>query len=180
MEPKVYSNLTIVNKQDGPTKHVALVGMTKAGKNTLVIVLNGLILAPVTNDVKPRTARPEHCDIKEGVKYSPWDMKSLNEAQEQDTMGPISRLLKYLRGIPDVDRELRDFLRGKRPKIDFILFYIEAEKIRVPAHWKNYAKIYAKFCRKKNQGRGGGNSDGFEYQGHGLEEDMRWYDKGSW
>lgn len=157
MSPKVccvlpfrFFILSIVNKQNGPTKHVALVGVTGVGKSTLVNVLSDSNRAQVTNDVKPCTARPDRYDIvQEGVKYCLWDTRGLNEAWEQEATGPIARFLRLLRVLPDADQELRKFLRGKDPKINLILFCIEAEKIQVDAQWKNYNKIYVKFCRRK-------------------------------
>lgn len=142
--------LSVVDAQGGPTKHIALVGMTGVGKSTLVNVLSGSIRANVTNDAEPCTTRPDRYDIEEeGVKYILWDTRGLNEATEQEATGPIARFLRLLRVIPDADHELRRFLRGKNPKISLILFCIEAEKIRVDAQWKNYDKIYVKFCKRK-------------------------------
>ncbi|KAH0833071.1 hypothetical protein J3R83DRAFT_12062 [Lanmaoa asiatica] len=124
--------------------------MTGVGKSTLVNVLSGSNRAQVTNDVTPCTAQPDRYDIEEeGVRYTLWDTRGLNEAWEQEARGPLVRFLKLLRVLPDADHELRNFLRGKDPKITLILFCIEAEKIRVDAQWKNYAKIYVKFCKRK-------------------------------
>ena len=145
-----FSDLSIVNKQNGSTKHVALVGVTGVGKSTIVNVLAGSNRANVTNDATPCTARPGRYDIEEeGVSYTLWDTRGLNEATEQEATGPIVRFLRLLRVVPDADHELRKFLRGKNPKIHLILFCIEAEKIRVEAQWKNYDKIYVKFCKRK-------------------------------
>lgn len=141
---------SIVNKQNRPTKHVALVGVTGVGKSTLVNVLTGSNRAKVTNDAKPCTDQPDRYDTEqEGVGYSLWDTRGFNEAWEREAAGPITRFLKLLRVLPDADQELRRFLRGKDPKITLILFCIEAEKIGIDVQWKNYDKIYAKFCRRK-------------------------------
>jgi len=139
-----------MSAQNGPSKHIALVGVTGVGKSTIVNVLTGSNRASVTNDVKPCTARPDRYGIQEeGVNYTLWDTRGLNEATEQEAMGPITRFLRLLRVVPDADHELRKFLRGKNPRINLILFCIEAEKIRVDAQWKNYDKIYVKFCKRK-------------------------------
>ncbi|KAF8554584.1 hypothetical protein OG21DRAFT_1439953 [Imleria badia] len=133
-------------------KHVAIVGLTGVGKSTLVNVLTGSNHANVTNDVKPCTAQAVRYDIElEGVRYTLWDTRGLNEASEQGATGPIARFLSFLRGTPDADQELRKFLRGKNPKISLILFCIEAEKIRVDAQWKHYDKIYVKFCKRRTK-----------------------------
>ena len=145
-----FSALSIVNKQNGPTKHVALVGVTGVGKSTIVNVLTGSNRANVTNDVTPCTVRPDRYDIEEeGINYTLWDTRGLNEATEQEATGPIARFLRLLRVVPDADHDLRKFLRGKNPKIHLIVFCIEAKKIRVDAQWKNYDKIYAKFCKRR-------------------------------
>lgn len=113
-------------------------------------VLSGSNCANVSNDAGPCTAQPVRYDIEqEGVKFSLWDTRGLNEALEEEATGPITRFLRLLRVLPDADRELRKFLRGNNPKINLILFCIGAEKIQVDAQWKNYDKIRVKFCRGK-------------------------------
>ncbi|KAF8440370.1 P-loop containing nucleoside triphosphate hydrolase protein [Boletus edulis BED1] len=139
-----------MSRKNGPTKHVALVGVTGVGKSTLVNVLAGSNRANVTNDVMPCTAQPDCYDIeKEGVRYTLWDTRGLNEASQQGGASPIARFFRFLRAVPEADRELQRFLRGKNPRISLILFCIEAEKIQVDAQWKNYDKIYVKFCKRK-------------------------------
>lgn len=142
--------LSIVNEQNRSAKHIAIVGLTGVGKSTLVNVLTGSNRANVTNDAKPCTAQPDRYDVEmEGTRYTLWDTRGLNEASEQGAMGPVAWFRSLLRNTPDADRKLREFLRGKNPKISLILFCIEAEKIRVDAQWKNYDKIYTKFCKRK-------------------------------
>ncbi|KAF8121738.1 hypothetical protein EV363DRAFT_1437064 [Boletus edulis] len=98
----------------------------------------------------PCTAQPDCYDIeKEGVRYTLWDTRGLNEASQQGGASPIARFFRFLRAVPEADRELQRFLRGKNPRISLILFCIEAEKIQVDAQWKNYDKIYVKFCKRK-------------------------------
>ena len=133
--------------QKKPTVHVALAGNTGVGKSTLVNVLKGKEIAEVNNNVRPCTTRTMGYEVVEGgTTYCIWDTRGLNEGSEKAALP--TRILKRARIIPDADRELKDFLRGKDPRISLVLFCIEAKKIRVNVHWKIYNKIYADFCQK--------------------------------
>jgi predicted GTPase len=112
-----------------------------------VNVLKGNEIAEVNNDVRPCTTRTMQYEVVEGgTRYCIWDTRGLNEGSEKVAL-PI-RVLKFARILPDSERELKSFLRGKNPRVSLVLLCIDAKKIRVNVHWKIYNKIYADFCEK--------------------------------
>ncbi|KAH0833073.1 P-loop containing nucleoside triphosphate hydrolase protein [Lanmaoa asiatica] len=130
------------------TLHVALVGMTGVGKSTLVNVLKGEEKAEVNNNVRPCTTRTIQYEVVEGgTRYYIWDTRGLNEASEQAAVP--TRFLRFVGIVPNAERELKKLLRGEDPRVNLVLLCIDAKKIRVKDHWKNYNKIYADLCERK-------------------------------
>ncbi|KIK99588.1 hypothetical protein PAXRUDRAFT_822583 [Paxillus rubicundulus Ve08.2h10] len=124
--------------------NVALVGKTGAGKSTLVNVLKGSAVAEVNNNAMPCTPHPICYEVEEaGTTYHIWDTKGLSEASEEAATTPLDRFLKFFAGIisPDADRQLKNFLRGKNPKINLILLCVDSSKIGTKAQWKIYTKV---------------------------------------
>lgn len=127
--------------------NVAIVGNTGVGKSTLVNVLKGERIAAVDNNVRPCTTRTMSYDVVEGgTRYRIWDTRGLNEGSEKSA--PITGLLRLLGVLPDAEREVRKFLRGRNPSVNFVLLCIDARKIKVEVHWKIYNKIYVDFCER--------------------------------
>ncbi|KAF8121740.1 P-loop containing nucleoside triphosphate hydrolase protein [Boletus edulis] len=136
-----------MSKSNQRTLHVAIVGNTGVGKSTLVNVLKGDEIAEVNNDVKPCTTRKKEYEVVDGnTTYHIWDTRGLNEASEKEVL-PI-RILKFARILPDADRELKRFLRGKEPSVDLVLLCIDAKKTKVEVHWKIFDKVYVDFCEE--------------------------------
>jgi len=136
-----------MSRSNQPIVHVALVGNTGVGKSTLVNVLKGREIAEVNNNVRPCTTRTMKYEVVEGdTTYCIWDTRGLNEGSEKAALA--TRMLKRARILPDPERELKNFLRGKDPRVNLVLLCIDAKKIRVNVHWKIYNKIYADFCER--------------------------------
>ncbi|KAG6374364.1 hypothetical protein JVT61DRAFT_4398 [Boletus reticuloceps] len=130
---RLSANATIVkakmSRSNKRALHVAIVGNTGVGKSTLVNVLKGDEIAEVNNDVKPCTTRKKEYEVVDGnTTYHIWDTRGLNEASEKEVL-PI-RILKFARILPDADRELKRFLRGREPSVDLVLLCIDAKKTR--------------------------------------------------
>ena len=132
--------------QKKPTVHVALAGNTGVGKSTLVNVLKGKEIAEVNNNVRPCTTRTTKYEVVEGgTTYCIWDTRGLNEGSEKAV---LPTLRKFVGILPGPERDLKNLLRGKNPKVSLVLLCIEAKKIRVNVHWKIYNKIYVDFCER--------------------------------
>ncbi|KAF9243441.1 hypothetical protein BU15DRAFT_42833, partial [Melanogaster broomeanus] len=127
--------------------NVALVGTTGVGKSTLVNVLKGSKIAETSNDAEPRTSEPARYEV-EGAGICIWDTRGLDEASEGAAKSALKGFLRFFRIIPDADHELKNFLCGKQPEINLVLFCMERSKIEVEAHWKTYNKIRVDFCKK--------------------------------
>lgn len=110
-------------------------------------MLKGEEIAEVNNNVIPCTTRTTPYEVVEGdTTYCIWDTRGLNEGSEKAALH--TRMLRLARILPDADRELKKFLRGKNPRVNLVLLCIDAKKIRVSLHWKIYNKIYVDFCEK--------------------------------
>ncbi|KAF8554582.1 hypothetical protein OG21DRAFT_1508705 [Imleria badia] len=115
------------NQPNQPTLHVAVVGNTGVGKSTLVNVLKGKEIAKVDNNVIPCTARTTPYEMEVGrTKYCIWDTRGLNEGSEKAAF--FVRWLRRTGILPDADRELKRFLRGRNPSIDLVLLLISVKR----------------------------------------------------
>ncbi|KAF8843721.1 hypothetical protein BDN67DRAFT_113856 [Paxillus ammoniavirescens] len=133
------------SRQTRPTINVAVVGITGAGKSTLVNVLKGSHDAEANNDVEPCTIKTTPYEVVEAeATYRIWDTRGLHEPSQEAATTPLQRFLNFFRISPDADHQLKKFLRGTDPKINLVLLCIDGSKIAVKTHWKVYTKVHVK------------------------------------
>lgn len=107
-------------------------------------VLKGKEIAEVNNGMEPCITKTTQYEVVEGdTRYCIWDTRGLNEAWWHTAISTPPRI------IPDSDGEVKRLLRGSDPRIDLVLFCIDAKKIGVEGHWKIYDKVYSDFCERK-------------------------------
>ncbi|KAF9223729.1 hypothetical protein BS17DRAFT_115294 [Gyrodon lividus] len=156
-----HSTATMAGQQTSPVRcdvDVVLAGQTGVGKSSLVNMIMGVgdeHGAQVSNDVRPCTEKTTPYITKlEGssLQCQLWDTRGLDEASDDPSI--MAMALSWFRGIPQCERELKDFCK-ERTKYDrgqtmpLFIWCIHASKITVPVHWQQFRKAYVDYCGRK-------------------------------